>query len=150
MPVDSRIPGISLKEGEKVIFIARPHWSVFLRLINILIIPLIMQFLRWKNEIYVLTSKRVIQQYGLISMEQRSIELGKIQDISTYIRGLIKRLLGVGVVVVKTAGTSSNIELLGIPKPQDLADQISRQMDEYKRDEQTEMAKAIAKGIKEE
>lgn len=149
MPVDSRIPGITLKEGEKVVFIARPHWCVFLRLINILIIPLIIQFLRWKNVVYVLTNKRVIKQYGLISKEQKNIELGKIQDIRTAIRGLSQRLMGVGVVVVETAGRSSYIELLGVPKPPDLADQISRQMDEYKKEEQMEMAKAIAKGMKE-
>lgn len=92
----------------------------------------------------------MIEQYGLISKDQRNIELGKIQDINTAIRGLFQRLMGVGVVVVETAGMSSNVDMVGVPKPQDLADQISRQMDEYKKEEQIEMAKAIAKGMKEE
>jgi uncharacterized membrane protein YdbT with pleckstrin-like domain len=149
MPVDSRIPGINLQEGETVVFIAKPHWAVFLRLINILIIPLIIQYLRWQNESYVLTNKRFIEQYGLISKEQKIVDLGKIQDISVSIRGIFQRLMGLGVVSIKTAGTFSSVDLLGVPKPQDLADKISSQMDEFKKDEHMQLAKSIAKGMKE-
>ena len=150
MPVDSRIPGITLKEGEKVVFIARWHWiHVFLKLTNIFIIPLIIRFLKWKNEVYVLTDKRVIEQYGIISKDQRNIELGKIQDVHSSIKGIIERLVGLGWVYVETAGMSSNIEMRGVPKAPDLADQIIRKMDDFKKQEQIELAKAIATGMKE-
>lgn len=70
MPTDNRIPGINLHEGEEVVLIAKPHWVVFVRLVNILIIPLIWQFLSWKNTVYVLTTQRVIEQAGVISAGQ--------------------------------------------------------------------------------
>lgn len=150
MPVDSRIPGITLKEGENVVFIARWHWVyVFLRFSNLLIIPLIKRFLEWKNVVYVLTNKRVILQFGIISKDQRSTELSKIQDVTSGIRGIIQRLLGIGYIEIETAGSSGNVLIAGVPKARELADQISRQMDEYKKEEQMEMAKAIAKGMKE-
>lgn len=150
MPVDSRIPGITLKEGENVAFIARWHWIyVFLRLTNIFIIPLIVRVLKWKNVAYVLTNKRVIEQYGIISKDQRSVELGKIQDVNSGIRGIIQRLMGIGYITVETAGMSSNIEIYGVPKARELADQIIGKMDDFKKEEQIELAKAIAKGMKE-
>ncbi len=57
--------------------------------------------------------------------------------------------MGLGVVSIKTAGTFSSVDLLGVPKPQDLADKISSQMDEFKKDEQMQLARSIAKGMKE-
>ena len=62
MPTDNRIPGISLHDGEEVVLIAKPSMIIFFRLANIFIIPLIWQFLSWKNTLYVLTTQRVIAQ----------------------------------------------------------------------------------------
>ncbi len=74
MPVDPRVPGIAMRPEEKVIFIAKPHWIIFVRLVNILILPLIWQFLGWKNVAYVLTNRRMIVQGGVISLAQRAVE----------------------------------------------------------------------------
>ena len=150
MPVDPRIPGISLKEGEKVVFIARWHWIyVFLQLSNIFIIPLIVRILQWKNAVYVLTNKRVIEQSGVISKDQRSIELGKIQNVNSGTKGIIQRLTGIGYVHVETSGRASDCWIWGAPKARELSDQIISKMDDFKKEEQIELAKAIAKGMKE-
>ena len=144
MAEDPRIPGIALRNGEEVIFISKWHWVVFLRLRNILVVPLLWQFLQWKNNVDVLTNQRVIEQYGVIGTSQRVIELSKIQNVSCGIRGLIPRLMNVGDIHIATAGAAgSSIYFLAVPKPQQLADQIQEAMASAKKREMLDMARAI-------
>lgn len=149
MPVDPRIPGITLKQGESVVVIAKPHWIVFLslgRIISYVVtigIALVWLILKWKNEVYVLTTERVIAQRGVISKAQQSVALDKIQDVQFAIKGILARLIGVGHVYVETAGSASNIEMLAIPKPQQIVDQIQNQISAHKKKELMEMAKAM-------
>jgi len=144
MAEDPRIPGITLRNGEEVIFISKWHWVVFLRLRNILLLPLLWQFLRWKNNVDVLTNQRVIEQEGVISTRQRVIELSKIQNVSCAIRGLLRRLMNVGHIHIETAGQrASDIYFLEVPKPQQLADQIQEAITAAKKREMLDMARAI-------
>lgn len=143
MPVDPRVPGIAMRPEEKVIFIAKPHWIIFVRLVNILILPLIWQFLGWKNVAYVLTNRRMIVQGGVISLAQRAVDLSKIQDVTFGMSGILARILGVGYVYVETSGQSSRIEMLAIPSPQKLCDLIQNQMALIKKEEMMEMARAM-------
>lgn len=143
MPIDARLPGVTLRPEEKVIVIAKPHWIVFLRLVNILIVPFIWQFLKWKNEVYVLTNRRALEQYGVISTAQRNVDLSKIQDVSFQISGILGRILNVGIVHVETAGQASNILMLGVPGPQKLCDLIQNQIALAKKEEMMEMARAM-------
>ena len=143
MPVDARIPGITLRPEEKVIFIAKPHWIIFIRLVNVLILPLIWQFLAWKNQIFVLTSRRVIVSEGVISTAQRAVDLSKIQDVTVATVGILGRIMGVGNVLVETAGKSSAMVGAAVPGPQKLCDLIQNQMAASKKEEMMEMARAM-------
>ncbi len=145
MAEDPRIPGITLRNEEEVIFISKWHWVVFLRLRNILLLPLLWQFLRWKNNVDVLTNQRVIEQEGVISTSQKTIELSKIQNISCVIRGLLPRLMNIGLVHIETAGQrrGSDIYFSAVPKPQQLADQIQEAMVAAKKREMLDMARTL-------
>jgi uncharacterized membrane protein YdbT with pleckstrin-like domain len=143
MPVDSRIPGITLRPEEKVVFIAKPHWVIFIRFINIFIFPLMLQFLGWKNVVYVLTNRRLIVQSGVISLAQRAVDLSKVQDVTSGVSGILARILGVGFVYVETAGQSSRVEMLAVPGPQRLCDLIQNQMALSKKEEMMELARTM-------
>ena len=143
MPVDARIPGITLRPEEKVIFIAKPHWIIFVRFANLFILPLIWQFLAWKNQVFVLTSRRVIVQGGVISTAQRAVDLSKIQDVSAATIGILGRIMGVGYVTVETAGKSSAEGGFAVPEPHKLCDLVQNQMALSKKEEMMEMARAM-------
>lgn len=143
MPIDARIPGITLRVEEEVVAIYKPHWVVFIRLVNIFILPLLLQFFRWKNELYVLTTQRVVEQYGVISTAQRSIELDKIQDVNFASSGILMRLLGVGIINVETGGSSSRVEMSGIARPRNACDQIQNEMASAKKRAIMQMAQAM-------
>lgn len=143
MTVDARIPGITLRPDEKVVFIAKPHWIIFVRFVNLFVIPLVVQFFAWKNRVFVLTNRRIIVKEGIISTAQRAVDLVKIQDVSAATLGILGRIMGVGNVLVETGGKSSAVVGAAIPGAQKLCDLIQNQMAQSKRDEMMEMARAM-------
>jgi len=151
MSVDSRIPGITLRPEEEVLSIVRPHWLIFVGIGQFLMyiltlgIAFLVTFLKWKNFLTVVTTHRVIHQEGVISKNQRSINLDKIQDCTFAISGLFNRIMGIGSIKIETAGSSasSNIVIPYIAKPQELSDLIQNEMHEFKKREMREMAKAM-------
>jgi len=149
MTSDPRIPGIKLKEGEKVEMVLKWHGIVYLSPIHILIIPFIITLLKARNALMAVTNQRIIIQSGVISKEQTKIDLLKIQDISCGVRGLLRRIVGAGYIDIETAGRSSSVIFAPVANYQAIADKISELMDGAKKDEQMQMAKSIAAGMKE-
>lgn len=143
MPTDNRIPGISLRQDEEVVIIAKPHWIVLVSIADIFIIPLIWKFLSWKNTLYVLTTQRVIEQIGVVSSGQRSVQLDKIQDAQFVQMGIRGRIMGIGNVQIQTAGSTSNIDMIAIPQPRQMCDKIQNEIGAAKKREMMEMAKAM-------
>jgi len=143
MATDNRVPGIQLRADEEVVVIVKPHWVVFVRLANILIIPLIWQFLSWKNTVYVLTTQRVIEEAGVISASQVSVQLDKIQDAQFLSAGILGRIMGVGHVMVQTAGSASNINMQAIPQPRQICDRIQNEIAAAKKRDLMQMAQAM-------
>lgn len=60
---------------------------------------------------------------GILSKTTRSMELSKVQDVSVA-QTLGQRLLGVGDLVVQTAGDSAPLAMKNVDKPQAVADYI--------------------------
>ena len=133
------VPGLRLREGEELIFVARPHFVALIPW-GIFIIP----YLKWKNEYNILTTERVIERYGVISKQQRAVEFEKITDVQGGYSGLIARLFGIGYVKVETAGSSESLIMGYIPKPMEHADQVSHQMQQRKKDVEEEKMQKMA------
>ncbi len=148
MSTDPRIPGVQLKGGEKVDMILKWHGIVYLRFIHIFIFPIIYTLLQARNAVMVVTNQRVIVQGGVISKEQTKIDLLKIQDVSCGVKGLLRRITGAGYVVFETAGRSSSVVFAPVANYQSITDRIGELIDEAKKNEQMEMARNIAKGMK--
>ncbi len=148
MSNDQQIPGIKLKEGEKVEMTLKWHGIIYFNPINILIIPLIITWLKARNALMVITNQRIIRQEGLISKSQSKLDLMKIQDVNCEVHGLLSRIAGAGYVSVETAGRSSFAPFGPVSNYQAVVDKISDLMDEAKKREQMEMAQSIAAGMK--
>jgi len=136
------IPGLRLREGERVIFVARPHvlsiipWAIF-------IIP----YLRWKSWYNVLTNQRIIQMYGIFMKQHRAIEFDKVTDVAGGYTGLIARLFGIGNVQIETAGSSQPMLLGYLPRPMEHADQIMHEMEQHKKEVEEEKMRKMAEMV---
>jgi membrane protein YdbS with pleckstrin-like domain len=60
---------------------------------------------------------------GLLSRTRRTMDLAKVQDVTAR-QGFGERLLGMGDLMVETAGERSAIVMEGIDRPREIADLI--------------------------
>jgi uncharacterized membrane protein YdbT with pleckstrin-like domain len=61
-----------------------------------------LETLRWK---YTITNRRVFVRHGLVSVQEQTARLERVQDI-TLQQSLFDRLFGVGRLLIDTAGSS--------------------------------------------
>lgn len=80
----------------------------------------------WTNSIYILSNQRIIQieQNGLFHRVISEIELDRIQDISTEIKGPIQMFLNFGSIHIKTASSDAGMDLTCVTDPYDIQQQI--------------------------
>jgi len=65
---------------------------------------------------YVLTSRRMVVVYGVVSRSASEIPLANVQE-SEMVQSILQRLVGVGTVVVRSAASSSGVVLAWVPEP---------------------------------
>lgn len=88
----------------------------------------------WYNDLYVLTNQRIIDvdQKGLFNRVLAETSLDQIQEIKVQMTGPISHLLGIGTIVVQTAGPSENLILELVPNPFMSQKIINKAIFEYK------------------
>lgn len=89
----------------------RVHWHA------IFIIPLILAFLRSKQEKLKITENRIIFSQGILSNTQMELPKEKVQQVMVD-QGLIDRMLNVGAISITTGGDLSEIEMYGFANPE--------------------------------
>ncbi len=62
-------------------------------------------------------------EVGMVGKTTRSLNLAKVQDVRVE-QGLLDRVLAIGDITLETAGESGSLEMTGIDRPQQVADQI--------------------------
>lgn len=63
---------------------------------------------------YTLTTSRIIIESGILGRSHKTIPIQNIQDVS-YEQSIIERFIGVGDVVVESAGEQGSIHLIDLP-----------------------------------
>jgi uncharacterized membrane protein YdbT with pleckstrin-like domain len=91
-------------------------------------IPVLL-YLYYDNK-YTITPNRVIAQYGILSKREFSARKNQITDIYTT-QGVVARLMGVGDVVINTAGTSAyEVKFKGVANPTEIKERLLRSFGE--------------------
>lgn len=111
----------TLLPDEKIVTQAKLHWALFIAPAFLLAIALtmpissailfggfaifwaVMRLLTYYTTELVLTNKRVVAKFGVISRKVTDIQIGKVEGIS-YKQGVIARLLGYGSIHVRGTG----------------------------------------------
>jgi uncharacterized membrane protein YdbT with pleckstrin-like domain len=158
-----------LRAKEKVVLTLRKHWLtlmapifwiIILLLISLIgaqseygnffligggvsILWLIYKIIDRKNNIWIVTNFRVIDEYGVFSINSKESPLDKINNVS-YRQSLIGRIFSFGDVQIQTAAERGSTLHKMVEKPKLLKDTITNCQDEYRQDQIREQAVNLA------
>jgi uncharacterized membrane protein YdbT with pleckstrin-like domain len=99
----------------------RPPWLMAIPCI-LLLLPLRMQMKRRLVTLR-LQGDHLTLETGFFSRTRRTFDMAKVQDV-TVRQSFGQRLLGVGDLMLETAGESGRIAILNVDGPRDIADAI--------------------------
>lgn len=85
-------------------------------------------FTRYYLNLWVLTDRRIVEitQRGYFNREVSSLLLSRVQDVTTEVEGVLSSLLGIGDIVVQSAGAVDKFRMRGIPRPEQMRDIIMK------------------------
>lgn len=103
------------------------------------------QWADWRNDYYVVTSKRVIHQEKTILLRESRDEapLENIQDISILMPSIVGRLLGFNDMSIQTAGAKGRVVFGTVGNAPWIRDKLFQQMELLKVGEHTEQRETI-------
>jgi uncharacterized membrane protein YdbT with pleckstrin-like domain len=84
--------------------------------------------LRWLTTHFVLTTERLIYRSGVVAKFGREIPLERINDV-TFSQSVFERLIGIGDLVIESAGEHGQSTFSDIRDPEAVQLQIYRQME---------------------
>jgi uncharacterized membrane protein YdbT with pleckstrin-like domain len=84
-------------------------------------------------DVWIITNRRIIDidQQGFFSRENATMQLSKIQDITTSVDGFFPTLIGYGMVRVQTAGYDREFIMHGVKNPNHTRDMIESAVSQY-------------------
>lgn len=84
----------------------------------------------WRNDVYILTNDRIINQvrFPLLYDQRTEARLDQVQNVR-YHQGFWGGILGFGDVIVETAGRTQAVVFLEVPNPQDIQRRIFQGID---------------------
>ncbi len=107
----------------------RPGWFVYggLALLLALAVHLAWKVQVWAHTGLVLTDQRLVYRSGVFARHSREVPLSRINDVSFHkmVRG---RVLGMGDLVVETAGAAGPFAFYHVPAPERLKTQMLEQV----------------------
>lgn len=110
----------------------QPWLALTLGIFMLLLVGIIgWQYMNWRDDFFVLTTQRVvhIERTWPFTTEREETPLDNVQDIYEIRPGLSANLLNYGSLILQTAGETVDIDMNYIPRPGDMRDVISKQME---------------------
>jgi len=121
------------REDEKVIFEGTPSWMGYITyfiLFGLWFIPPIIGALKKLSTKYVITDRRVMGRYGIISEDFKSASFKHITSVRIK-QGLIGKMFNFGNIVIDTAGSGAGLDFVWsyVNNPIDVKNQIEKFID---------------------
>ena len=108
-------------------------------------------FLDYQLDMWVVTNDRFIdiEQQGLFARTVSELDLWRVQDVTSEVKGIFPTLLGYGDVCIQTAGEQERFHLSQVPHPHDIRKLIldMAEVDRRFHMKDTTMAKQVAMGV---
>jgi uncharacterized membrane protein YdbT with pleckstrin-like domain len=158
----------ALKKDEQILLIIRQHWIrlvlpffiwvlaavllIWLASTTGFIITLVAalypvyEYLNWKNNLWCVTSVRVVDESGFFRRYSKESPLDKINNVE-YDQTIWGRIFGFGSVDIQTAAELGETTYEMIHHPKLLKDTITHAQEEYKKMQISNQAKQLAEAI---
>ena len=164
----------SLRNDEKIFFETHKHWFVLILplIITLILIVLsgyiytkieilfwwhfivpvfalfyfIYKYYSWKFDLWVVTSYRVIDEFGVFSINSKESPIDKINNVS-YQQSLFGRMIGFGDVQIQTAAEMGETSYTFISHPQKLKEALSAAQEQYKDYQMNKQAFKLADAV---
>lgn len=96
-------------------------------------------FIDYYLDVWIVTSERVvnIEQKGLFRRELSEKELGRMQDITSDVKGFWASLLEYGDVIIQTAGETSHFVFKQVPHAEEVTRAISNVVAKYREEHES-------------
>jgi uncharacterized membrane protein YdbT with pleckstrin-like domain len=86
------------------------------------------RLLRWQTTHFVVTSERIVFRSGVLAKHGRDIPLERVNDIASS-QTFFERIIGAGDLLIESAGERGQQTFTDIPHPDDVQQEIYRQME---------------------
>lgn len=136
-------PNIILLSGGNIFIFFEVSWAMFIW---------ILFFILWIDyyfDVWIVTNKRVvdIDQRGLFVRNVSELELERIQDITTEVKGVIPTFFNYGDVFIQTAAEKERFIFQSVPDPYKVKDLIMNLQEKMEKIEAHNLGEVIRKEI---
>ena len=121
------------------------HWWYF-AFPFIAVIYFVFKYYSWKFDLWVVTNYRVIDEFGVISINSKESPIDKINNVS-YQQSLLGRIMGFGDVQIQTAAEMGETSYANISRPQQLKEALSNAQELYKEYQMNKQAFKLADAV---
>lgn len=150
-----------LNEGEEIVVDLRPHWLFLAKpvaalvlvvvvaviavtkhvpsivswgllvLLGVAVVWVLVRYAKWATTNFTVTTDRIVHRTGVLAKHGREIPLDHLNDIS-YQQSIFERMIGMGDLLVESAGRRGQETFPDLPKPGLLQNEIYRQIEAQK------------------
>lgn len=102
----------------------------------ILFFWLVWQYEDWRNDLYMLTTERLIEYkrtpFGLFGTSQRTASLANVQNVTAVTKGFIDNLFNVGDVAIRTGGMDNELNFARVWNPRGVQREVVTRLEAYR------------------
>jgi len=124
----------ALYEGEKVLYVAKKHWIMYgvviplfvaawfiksFELAGLSVLVLAYLYFERKFNIWAVTNRRFIDEWGIISLNSKDIPLDKVNNV-LYKQDIWGRIFGYGLVELQSAAERGDVKAKLVTRPKEL------------------------------
>lgn len=97
---------------------------------------LVWQYEDWRNDLYMLTTDRLIEYkrtpFGLLGTSQRTASLANVQNVTAVTKGFVDNLLNVGDVAIRTGGIDNELNFARVWNPRGVQRELVTRLEAYR------------------
>ncbi|MFN4292832.1 MAG: cyclic nucleotide-binding domain-containing protein [Thermoflexales bacterium] len=97
---------------------------------------LVWQYEDWRNDLYMLTTDRLIEYkrtpFGLLGTSQRTASLANVQNVTAVTKGFIDNLFNVGDVAIRTGGIDNELNFARVWNPRGVQRELVTRLEVYR------------------
>lgn len=97
---------------------------------------LVWQYEDWRNDLYMLTTDRLIEYkrtpFGLLGTSQRTASLANVQNVTAVTKGFIDNLFNVGDVAIRTGGVDNELNFARVWNPRGVQRELVTRLEVYR------------------